>query len=182
MQQERKQAITTTLGCRSNEFLLKVNPEAGYKFARNVRAALTRDYPTLTEIDMAYGDGTADNWLVAQIADLALFTGAKNLDKYQQLQTARLISSQYYFLKITELLVFFQWMKGGKYGRFYGSVDPMQITATLRDFICDRNDLLYQYEEEERKRKQEDYDREHPPISREEWEKIKEQRAEKSGR
>jgi hypothetical protein len=58
----------------------------------------------------------------------------------------------------------------------------MQITATLREFICDRNDLLYQYEEEERKRKQEDYDREHPPISLEEWEKIKEQRAEKSGR
>lgn len=151
--QERRQAIMTTLGCRSEEFMTKVTPDTGYKFARNVEVAIMRNYPTLAEINFTYGEGTADNWLTTQLADVALFTGAKNLDKYQQTQTARLIASQYYYIKITEFLVFFQWFKGGKYGKFYGSVDPMVIMCALRDFITERNEIIGRVEQEERERR-----------------------------
>ena len=165
-----------TLGCHSNEFLQKVTPDTGYRFAKNIEAALTRDYPTLSEVDMTYGDGTSDNWLVVQLADVAMFTGTRRFDKYQQTATARLITSQYFYLKITELLVFFQWFKSGKYGRFFGNVDPMVVTCALRDFVVERNERLAIYEQEQRKAKEEEERRENPPISYEEWKRIKAER------
>ncbi len=165
-----------TLGSRSEEFMTKVTPDTGYKFAQHTEAAFTRDYPTLTEINSVYGKGTADSWLAAQIADVALFTGAKNLDKYQQRQTARIIVSEYHYLKITELLVFFHWFKCGRYGHFFGSVDPMVITCALREFIRERNDRLAVYEQEERERREAEYRKKNPPTTREEWERIKAER------
>lgn len=161
----------TILGCRSEEFMLKVTPDTGYKFVRNLEAAFMRNYPTLTEVNITYGEGTADNWLTTQLADLSLFTGAKNFDKYQQSQTARLIASQYYYLKITELLVFFAWFKSGRYGKFYGSVDPMQITCALREFMEDRNEQIVKYEQAERERKIAEERKANPTCSYEEWAK-----------
>lgn len=39
-------------------------------------------------------------------------------------------------------MLFFWWFKSGKYGKFYGNVDPMVITSALREFIRDRNAII----------------------------------------
>ena len=60
------------------------------------------------------------------------------------------ISQTYGYLKITELMVFFFQLAGGKYGKFYGAVDPMQIMADLNEFLKYRSVMLDKIESERR--------------------------------
>ena len=132
------------------------------------------DYPTLIDICNAYGKTFAEQWLYPQIADLSMFTGAKNLDKEQMEGLASIIAAEYRYLKVTELLLFFYFFKTGRYGRFYGSVDPMIITCALRDFIKERNILIDQYERE-KKRLEDESKPKVPTMTREEWLALKQQ-------
>lgn len=132
-----------------NDFKLKVSPDTQASFGANPEAAITGDYPTLADINTAYGEGFAAEWLMPHIANLALYTGAKNLTVEQELELSRIIASSYGYLKITELLLFFFRFKAGRYGHFYGSVDPMVITCAMQDFMAERNDILRNHEREQ---------------------------------
>lgn len=147
-EQEKQLAITNRFGNR-DQFLLKVNPDTQTSFALKPQQAVMGDYPTLADICIAYGKTFSFQWLVPQITDLTLFTGAKNLTKEQIRSLAKVIAAEYHYLKVTELLLFFHRFKTGRYGRFYGSVDPMVITCALRDFIKERNIFIEQYEREQ---------------------------------
>ena len=131
------------------EFLLKVNADSQIAFGNNPERSIMGDYPTLFELDGTYGKNFSAIWLVAQLDDLSSFAGAKNITEQQQYQLARIIATEFHYLKITELLLFFYRFKTGRYGRFYGSVDPMTITCAIRDFLRDRNDLIALYEHQE---------------------------------
>lgn len=135
------------------EFSEKANPNKQVKAAQNLYDSIMGNHPTLTDINIAYNDAQCKNaaakWLSVHIGDLSKFTGAKNIDANQQRELARIIASAYGYLKVTELLLFFYFFKTGRYGRFYGSVDPMVITCALRDFIKERNVFIDQYERDQ---------------------------------
>lgn len=131
------------------------------------------DYPTLTDICLTYGKTFAEQWLYPQITDLSIFTGAKNLDSGQVENLAAIIAAEYRHLKVTELLLFFYLFKTGRYGRFYGSVDPMVITCALRDFVKERNIFIDQYEREQNNQKRE-LDKKNA-MTREQWLEYKKQ-------
>ena len=130
------------------------------------------DYPTLTDICLTYGKTFSEQWLYPQIADLAMFTGAKNLTKEQMRGLASVIAVEYRYLKVTELLLFFYRFKTGRYGRFYGAVDPMVITCALREFMKERNSLIDIYERELREQYLEEQ-KKLPVITREQWLEMK---------
>ena len=155
----------------SDEFLRKVSPETQIAFAQNVEAAIMGDYPTLTDIKLCYGSSFPVQWLLPQIVDMTLFVGAKNLDERQQIQLAQVIAVEYHYLKVTEFLVFFHRFKSGRYGRFYGAVDPLVITCAIRDFISERNEFIAVYEQQERERREAEQKKD--AMSREEWIEIK---------
>lgn len=48
-------------------------------------------------------------------------------------------------MKVTELLIFFYRFKTGRYGHFYGSVDPMVVMEALGIFLKEREDLRRRY-------------------------------------
>ena len=146
-EQEKKLAIQSKFG-NQDSFLQKVNPQTQAAFAVKQQQAVMGNYPTLTDICLAYGKTFSEQWLYPQIADLAMFTGAKNLTKEQMRGLASVIAVEYRYLKVTELLLFFHRFKTGRYGRFYGSVDPMVITCALREFMKERNSLIDIYERE----------------------------------
>jgi len=50
-------------------------------------------------------------------------------------EAARVIIAQYGFLKVTEIMLFLHHIKAGRYGHFYGTVDPQRITDALREFL-----------------------------------------------
>lgn len=152
---------------------MKANPDVQPTFARNLQIAIMGDYPTLTDINLAYGKDFADLWLMPQITNLAAYTGAKNLTLEQERDLASVIATEYHYFKITELLVFFHRFKTGRYGRFYGSVDPMVITCALREFRRERNELIDLYEQQMRKQAETEYNKAHPPMTRDEWIEVK---------
>ena len=81
-----------------------VSPSAQASFARMPERAVGGSYPTLEEVRRAYGKDYDVEWLVPQLYDLSVFTGAKNLTEQQQEMLARTIAVEYPQLKVTELL------------------------------------------------------------------------------
>lgn len=136
----------------AEDFIVKASPQVQARFAAKQQAAVMGDYPTLRDINEAYGKNFAAEWLTPHLTDLSLMTGARNITEYQQQQLAIIIATDYHWLKVTELMIFFHWFKSGKYGKFYGATDPMTIICALRDFLDDRNYLIGLYEQEERER------------------------------
>lgn len=160
-------------GDRSS-FLQKVNPAVQTAFARHPDSCYFGDYPTLGQLNAAYGRTMASQWLVAQLTNLSEFSGARDVTANQLEDLSRIVAQEYHWLKITELLLFFYRFKTGRYGRFYGSVDPLVITTALREFVGERNAAYTRHEQQERERIEEEERKAHPPVSREEWLRMKE--------
>lgn len=133
---------------------------------------ITADVPTLALLNQTYGKTASVQWLVVQIYNLSEFCGCKDkLSTAQIHELSRIIDTSYYHLKLTELMMFFFNFKMGKYGKFYGAVDPMVITCALREFMDERNSKIDQVENE-RRRKQEEKEMKNA-VSYEEYLKMK---------
>ena len=143
---QRGLEVRTKFGSDS-QFLQKVSPDVQYAFAARPEAAVMGDYPTLSDLNAAYGKTFASEWLVPQLYDLSSFTGAKNFTEKQQEQLSRTIAVEYKGLKVTELMLFFHRFKAGHYGRFYGTVDPMVIMGALRDFMKECESIRFEASE-----------------------------------
>ena len=81
--------------------------------------------PTLSDLNATYGKNVPIAWIMAQLFSLSEFCGAKEkMSEDKAEQTAFIIASSHYYLKVTELILFFHQMKAGHYGQFYGVIDP----------------------------------------------------------
>lgn len=124
------------------------------KVCKDSRLCFFGDAPFLSELNMAYGEMTATMWLVPQLYNLSEYCGCRDKLQGKPLEEcASVIATEFYFLKVSELMLFFHRFKSGKYGRFYGSVDPLVITTSLRSFLIERNNAIDEQERMERERK-----------------------------
>jgi hypothetical protein len=133
---------TTTLINRygdKNHFLAIFNPDLQAKACKFPDRCFFGDAPTLAEINITYGDTMATMWLIPQLYDLSEYCGCKDKLQGKPLeQCASVIAGEFFYLKVSELMLFFHRFKTGRYGRFYGAVDPLVITTSLRTFIEER--------------------------------------------
>ena len=107
------------------------------------------NHPTLATLNKTYGNRAGAIWLVPQITDCVAFTNNKGtLDDRQTEALASLIASEYYYLKVSELMLFFRMFKLGKYRQIYGNFSPMAITLSIREFLLERNDAYFRHEAE----------------------------------
>lgn len=90
--------------------------------------------PTLRRYADVHGKDSVKMWLSTQIKDLCEFAGAKKPQPDAMEDIAATIIAQYPGLKLTELMVFMQLFKAGHYGHFYGTFDPLVLTASLKEF------------------------------------------------
>lgn len=103
--------------------------------SQNEERAYTGKAPTLTTVSHAYGYEVLEVWLMSQLENINDFCGASvKMEIPQMADLANIIFSDYHFLKISELLLFFHRFKAGDYGHFYGSIDPQKITVALLEF------------------------------------------------
>ena len=138
-------------------FLTEFNPSYQMKVCDNANECFFGDYPTLAEVKMNYGINAPKMWLIPQLYNLSEYCGVKDkLEGTPLEETAFVIASTYYYFKITELMLFFHRFKSGRYGRFYGNVDPLVITTALRDFAQERINAIIAKESEERDRELEE--------------------------
>lgn len=170
-QNEKTAAILKRFG-NEDSFLAKANPSTQVFFAEHKSIAYMGDYPTLNEINKAYGNGFAVEWMIPQIYNLTLFAGARNISEMQQEELARILVAEYSYLKISEVLLFFHLLKSGRYGKFYGSVDPMVVTCAMREFIKDRGEAISLYEKDERDKKAAEQG-DTPTLTYQEWMEVK---------
>ena len=154
-------------------FKAKVNPDTQVSFGKNSFAAVMGDYPTLKDLDIAYGTDFSAEWMIPHLFSITIYTGAKNLTGIQLKELARVISAEYCYLKVTELLLFFYRFKSGHYEKFYGSVDPMVITCALREFMQERSEIIRNYEAEQTRKRIEQECHNPDAMSREEVEEIR---------
>lgn len=105
--------------------------------------------PVLSRLRVAYSEELVESWLEVQLYDLAEFSGCREKQSIaQRIETARLIITNFYYLKVTELMYFFQLFKSGFFGKFYGVVDGMVIMESLRRFLTIRMNEITKAERE----------------------------------
>ena len=118
-------------------------PELQVDCAKNKERAFFGTAPTLKVLNLAYSETAAEQWLVFQLMDLCAYCGVKEkLNERQMKQLAYIIVTEYGYLKVTEILLFLHRFKAGKYGRFYGSIDPLIIMQALDDFMDEREEAI----------------------------------------
>lgn len=156
-------------GSREN-FFTTLNPSVQLIAGRDPEhAVLSEDAPTLAIMRHAYGEGFPATWLMPQILDLVVYSNSKGTLSDRQAEfLAEVIANEYGFLKASELLLFFYNFKTGKYGRFYGVVDPMRIMEALGEFKDERDRVIEQHRREEEKRLEAQTPK-LPTMSPEEW-------------
>ena len=62
-------------------------------------------------------------------------------------ELVQLITSDKYFLNMAEIMLFCHRFKTGRYEKLYGTVDPMAIMRSLREFQYERNDAFHEKEQ-----------------------------------
>lgn len=176
--QKKKMEIISKYGDRVR-FLSAFAPNVQITMCEDEKYAILNDSPTLTDINATYGKSTAAMFLVPQLFNISEFCGVKDKFTDDQIQeTAQLIASSYPWLKVLEVMTFCKQFKLGKYGQFYGSIDPMVIMKSFREFLkyraevyADYEDFLAQQRIEEEMKK--------PHMTFEEWKAMKEANGEK---
>ena len=102
-----------------------------------------QDTPTLSEMRVMYGDNMPTSWLMTQLFSLSEFCGAKDkmTDEIAE-KTAFIIYSHFYYLKASELLLFFYKFSTGRYGHFYGVIDPQIIINAISVFVLNERNVM----------------------------------------
>lgn len=123
----------------AKEFLALFTPELQTLAAREWEKVYTGTAPALSTVAYGYSQDTAIVWLCLQLENLNLFAGVKEkMPVSRQKELAALILTEYGYLKVSELLLFFHRLKCGRYGRFYGSVDALFISSSLLSYLGER--------------------------------------------
>ena len=105
--------------------------------------------PTLSQLNACYGGTAAEAWLVPQLYELGNFEGLKGqADRHQLAKTAKIIATEFHYLKTDELLLFFYRFCTGRYGQFYSYFTPSVIIRGLRCFLDERARVFDRREQE----------------------------------
>ena len=161
--------VLREFGSREN-FTKVCSPMAQLVVGRDPkRAILSERSPSLLVMKKAYGDNFPVAWLMEQILELVVYSNSKGtLNDYQAEFLANTIVNEHYDLKASELLLFFYQFKVGKYGHFYGVIDPMRITIALDEF-CDERDRVIEQHRKEVEKAQAAMETKLPSVKPEEW-------------
>lgn len=93
---------------------------------------------------------------------------------------AQLIVGDYGYLKLTEVMLFLRRFKTGRYGMFFGNVDPIVIISALGRFVIEeRNSTVAAHELEEAKKQRDAEIKDARNVSYDEYLRMKERKHKK---
>lgn len=160
-QQSQSSLQTTNRTEELIKFCKQYSPSYQLEICGNPEECFFGDYPTLARLKAEYGKNAAMAFIIPQLQNLATYCGSREkLDEKQYTECAFVISTEFHFLKVSEIMLFCHRFKAGRYGRFYGSVDPLIITESLRKF-CEERCSSYDSHEKELRRQQKEEEKEH---------------------
>lgn len=130
-------------------FMQVFHPDRLIAYTQDIERCFFGSAPSLHAVNAAYGAGTAEAWLVTQIEKVASFCGVRDKAEQQTAELASLIAAEYTYMTVAELMLFFRRLMSGRYGRFYGSIDPLLIMQSLRTFADERSEAIARHEAEQ---------------------------------
>lgn len=157
-ERKTRQVVKSRYGKIDYFMAVEMSPNRQIEVSEKRQDFMLGEYPTLNDVALAYGRTAPIQWLIAQLTNLSEFCGVKDkLTGDQTEELAWLLKGQYGYYKVTQFLVFFHDFKLGRFGKFFGAVDPLVITSAIKEFDKERAMLLSKLErEEEDKRLRED--------------------------
>ena len=162
------------------QFILDYNPDLQFKLVRcnatHSELALNDSIPSLGLLSSTYGDETPIEWLKIQFGSLNDFAEVSTkIAKEQLSELSEIFLSEYYYINAAEICFFIARFKSGKYGRFYGSIDPLKITSAMLDYISERRKDIDRHEREQYRiqREKEIEERGNNRISYAEYQELK---------
>lgn len=137
-----------------SQFILDYNPDLQFKIVRcnatHSDLALNDNIPCLGLLSSTYGDATPLEWLKIQFGSLNDFAEVTTkIAKEQLSELAEIFLSEYYYINAAEICFFIARFKTGKYGRFYGAIDPMKITSAMLEYVSERRKDIERHEREQ---------------------------------
>lgn len=113
-------------------------------------------YPTVAELREAYGVDVVHPWMCIMVENLNDFCGVKQkMTDEQKEEVAHILMCECARLNIAEVALFFDKVKRGVFGEFYGILDTVRTMKILKDFMRERKvSINKQMEMEERARLQ----------------------------
>lgn len=95
--------------------------------------------PTLTDVNIVFSNATSVRIITQHLQSVLQFSGVELTDK-QLGETALAILTNYWFLNLAELCIFFSQLKAGSRGQFVwgAKINNQAIMVALNDFCRDR--------------------------------------------
>lgn len=116
---------------------------------KSIKQAYLTDSITLSMFGKCYTKDSCYALIELWLYELSEFAGAQNkLTPGQMNQLAPMIYSDAYALNFAELGLFFNRIKKGYFGEFYGNVDPIKIMTFLGQFLTERVAVIEKYNDE----------------------------------
>lgn len=108
------------------------------EFARNPEAIIRGNLaPTILDANIMYGGVVMEEWFRSQLMFLSEFCGCKDkITPLQLVQLAENLNAEFYYLKITEFMWFFNLVSRAKFGELgYGAFSPIRLQEMVWEFI-----------------------------------------------
>lgn len=163
-------------------FLTMFNPDKQVSCMNNLRAVYFGSAPCLAVVEDAYGSTVAKAWLKIAIFDLGEFAGVREKMDERQIDTCAQMILQHWKYRtwnVCEFMRFFLLFKYGRFGKFYGSVDPIVIMSALEQFSVIRCTEIGKLEQEQQEAKE--AAQRGGAITYEQWQAMKVSRGVSSG-
>lgn len=131
----------------AEELLKQYNPSLQPKYCQYPKRCILGKAPTLHDIKALYGAKTVESWLIIQLNDFNESVNFKEDKKIQipnMVQIARMTIAKFYYLKLSEVMLFFFNLKLGEYGKLYGRIDTITFFTALKQFFTYRGELIDQ--------------------------------------
>lgn len=123
----------------------RFNPSKQLACGNNPTKCIMADVPTLANVRAEYGEQVARDWLIIQLNDYQNFLGIKEENKAclnTIKELAAMIVNRYFYLKLSELLLFMQQLKYGDYTEMYGVFDATKILKAIKRFLEERGVII----------------------------------------
>lgn len=117
----------------------------------------TKSCPTLGQLNDIYGAGAAAEWMMLQVRALFAWGSDRDAERGKSLLLfAKSFWTDCRTLKLTELMLFFNGYRSGKYGTSYATSEPRVVGMAFRkDFLPVLQRLRERVMEEEQQKKRE---------------------------
>lgn len=126
-------------------------PDAGARISRNREGCIMNTQcPTIGDVRREYGYQMAFRWLFIHITDAASKVSAQQRPGKSQIDgIAVQMMEQYFYLKLTEIMLFFDMFKRGVLGDVYNAFDSRSVFRAMKAFNVLRGDVIKSSEEKE---------------------------------